>query len=125
MCLVLYSMVPGVTLNGVNFKCIYCSLFPTCQCVNVCCVLMCFVCCVLQGYHTMSPNHEVMSGLPPMSSFRGGTIPQNSSAYPSPSPTINGSDMVGGHQPHQPPGSSQTGDALGKALTAVSSRSKL
>lgn len=68
--------------------------------------------------HPVSPTQESMlnSGLPPMSSFRGQTIPPSSSSFSSTSPTVNGADMVSsrGNQ-----GASQTGDALGKALASI------
>lgn len=60
------------------------------------------------------PQHDSMinSGLPPMSSFRGGQ--PTTSAYSSTSPSVvNGSDMI------RNPASSQTGDALGKALASI------
>ena len=63
----------------------------------------------------MSPSqHESMinSGLPPMSTFRGGQ--PTTSSYSSTSPTVNGSEMI------RNPTTSQTGDALGKALASVS-----
>ncbi|KAK7476871.1 hypothetical protein BaRGS_00031874 [Batillaria attramentaria] len=64
------------------------------------------------GYpHPVSPNQEAMlaSGLPPMSTFRGSTMPPTSSGYSGSSPTVNGS---------QPP-AQQTHDALGKALASI------
>ncbi|XP_025081077.1 transcription factor 12-like isoform X3 [Pomacea canaliculata] len=64
------------------------------------------------GYpHPVSPSQDAMlaSTLPPMSTFRGTSMPPNSSAYSGSSPTVNGS---------QPP-SQQTGDALGKALASI------
>ena len=68
----------------------------------------------------MSPSQESLlnSGLPPMSTFRGQTVPPSSSSFSSTSPTVNGSDMVSnrGNQG----ASQQTGDALGKALASVS-----
>ncbi|KAL3886751.1 hypothetical protein ACJMK2_026725 [Sinanodonta woodiana] len=83
------------------------------------------------GYHhSMSPSQDSMmnSGLPPMSTFRGNTIPPNSSTtFSSPSPTVNGSDMMGGGGGPGPSrsvsnhqgSSQQTGDALGKALASI------
>ncbi|VDH91718.1 transcription factor 4/12 [Mytilus galloprovincialis] len=69
----------------------------------------------MQGYPAMSPSqHDNMinSGLPPMSTFRGGQ--PTTSAYSSTSPTVNGgTEMI------RPPASSQTGDALGKALASI------
>ena len=66
------------------------------------------------GYPAMSPSqHESMinSGLPPMSTFRGGQ--PTTSSYSSTSPTVNGSEMI------RNPTTSQTGDALGKALASI------
>lgn len=66
------------------------------------------------GYPAMSPSqHDSMinSGLPPMSTFRGGQ--PTTSSYSSTSPTVNGSEML------RNPTSSQTGDALGKALASI------
>lgn len=72
------------------------------------------------GYHhPVSPTQEnlINSGLPPMSTFRGQTIPPSSSSFSSTSPTVNGADMVSsrGNQG----ASQQTGDALGKALASI------
>ncbi|XP_033725783.1 transcription factor 4-like isoform X3 [Pecten maximus] len=70
------------------------------------------------GYPTISMAQENMlsSGLPPMSTFRGGTnLPPSSSSFSSSSPSVNG-DMMGGRATQGP---SQTGDALGKALASI------
>ncbi|XP_021366279.1 transcription factor 12-like isoform X3 [Mizuhopecten yessoensis] len=70
------------------------------------------------GYPTISMAQENMlqSGLPPMSTFRGGTnMPPSSSSFSSSSPSVNG-DMMGGRGTQGP---SQTGDALGKALASI------
>jgi hypothetical protein len=75
---------------------------------------------VFQGYHPVSPDQEAMmsSGLPPMSTFRGGPT---TSSYTNTSPTVNGSDMIASRGSHGNQGAtSQTGDALGKALASVS-----
>lgn len=67
----------------------------------------------LQGQYPSQHESMINSGLPPMSSFRGGQ--PTTSAYSSTSPSVvNGSDMI------RNPASSQTGDALGKALASVS-----
>ncbi|XP_050395651.1 transcription factor 4 isoform X3 [Patella vulgata] len=65
------------------------------------------------GYPPISPNQEAMlsSGLPPMSSFRGQTMPATSS------PTVNGSEIIA-NRPN-PVNTQQTGDALGKALASI------
>ncbi|ESP00386.1 hypothetical protein LOTGIDRAFT_140803, partial [Lottia gigantea] len=64
------------------------------------------------GYPPISPNQESMlSGLPPMSSFRGQTMPSTSS------PTVNGSEIIA-NRPN-PSNTQQTGDALGKALASI------
>ncbi len=74
-------------------------------------------------HHQMSPGSHtdlLASGLPPMSSFRGGQVP---SSYPDTPPTVNGSEIPvgqGQQPPPPPPTTSQTGDALGKALASVS-----
>ena len=71
-----------------------------------------------QTYHH-SPNQDLMSssGLPPMSSFRGGqpsSVPSSTPGYSAPSPTVNGADM------RPPTSATQTGIAVGKALQSVS-----
>ncbi|KAK0040929.1 transcription factor 12-like isoform X5, partial [Biomphalaria pfeifferi] len=75
-------------------------------------------------HHPVSPDHQVLSssGLPPMSSFRGGqpvggaSVPSTGAGYPgAPSPTINGSDMM----PSRPAVSSSSGMAVGKALASI------
>ncbi|BFZ14062.1 hypothetical protein BsWGS_17101 [Bradybaena similaris] len=77
-------------------------------------------------HHSLSPSQEPQllssSGLPPMSSFRGGqpvggvSVPSSASGYTrAPSPTINGSDMM----PSRPPVSSSSGIAVGKALASI------
>ncbi|XP_046350331.1 transcription factor 4-like isoform X4 [Haliotis rufescens] len=70
------------------------------------------------GYHPVSPSQESLmsSGLPPMSTFRGGpAMPNTSTAYSTTSSSVNGSEMMS----NRPQGGSQTGDALGKALASV------
>ena len=76
--------------------------------------------CLFQGFHhPVSPTQEMInSGLPPMSSFRGQTVPPSSSSFSSTSPTVNGADMVSNRSNQG--ASQQTGDALGKALASVS-----
>ncbi|XP_037689797.1 transcription factor 12 isoform X3 [Choloepus didactylus] len=67
--------------------------------------------------HSVSPS-DINTSLPPMSSFhRGGT---SSSPYVAAShtPPINGSDSILGTRGNAA-GSSQTGDALGKALASI------
>uniref|UniRef100_T1J4I7 BHLH domain-containing protein n=1 Tax=Strigamia maritima TaxID=126957 RepID=T1J4I7_STRMM len=78
------------------------------------------------GYHTMSPSHDpnmMPTSLPPVSSFRGPGTPSvaHLSASPlygntNPSPTINSTEPLLSRT-NQP--SSQTGDALGKALASI------
>lgn len=68
-------------------------------------------------YHH-SPNQDLMSssGLPPMSSFRGGqpsSVPSSTPGYSAPSPTVNGADM------RPPTSATQTGIAVGKALQSI------
>ncbi|XP_060582964.1 transcription factor 12-like isoform X4 [Ruditapes philippinarum] len=65
------------------------------------------------GYpHPVSPNQDLLnSGLPPMSTFRGQPIPPSSATY-----TNSSSSVTTGNQGQ---GSSQTGDALGKALASI------
>uniref|UniRef100_A0A2C9JGF9 BHLH domain-containing protein n=1 Tax=Biomphalaria glabrata TaxID=6526 RepID=A0A2C9JGF9_BIOGL len=74
-------------------------------------------------HHPVSPDQQVLSssGLPPMSSFRGGqpvggaSVPSTGAGYPgAPSPTINGSDMMSS----RPAVSSSSGMAVGKALAS-------
>ncbi|XP_071098705.1 transcription factor 4-like isoform X7 [Haliotis cracherodii] len=70
------------------------------------------------GYHPVSPSQESLmsSGLPPMSTFRGGpAMPNTSTAYSTTSSSVNGSEMMS----NRPQGGSQTGDALGKALASI------
>ncbi|XP_068882097.1 transcription factor 12 isoform X6 [Aphelocoma coerulescens] len=67
--------------------------------------------------HSVSPS-DINASLPPMSSFhRGGT---SSSPYVAAShtPPVNGSDNILGNRGNGA-GSSQTGDALGKALASI------
>ncbi|KAI0237614.1 Transcription factor 12 [Lamellibrachia satsuma] len=77
------------------------------------------------GYHPMSPNAEMMPGLPPMSSFRGGSLPPSSTPYTSTSPAVNSSEIVGATNHTNTSvvaptgGSPETGDALGKALASI------
>ncbi|XP_064596094.1 transcription factor 12-like isoform X4 [Liolophura sinensis] len=73
----------------------------------------------LMGYSTLSPGHNAMMtpGLPPMSIFRpDGQLPPSSSGYSNTSPTVNGSEIINSRGSQ---GSSQTGDALGKALASI------
>ncbi|XP_029431837.1 transcription factor 12 isoform X2 [Rhinatrema bivittatum] len=67
--------------------------------------------------HSVSPT-DINASLPPMSSFHRGTT--NSSPYVAAShtPPINGSDSLLGSRGNTA-GSSQTGDALGKALASI------
>ncbi|CAL1533186.1 unnamed protein product [Lymnaea stagnalis] len=78
----------------------------------------------LSYHHPVSPDQQVLSssGLPPMSSFRGGQpvggagVPSSGAGYTgAPSPTINGSDIM----PSRPPVSSSSGMAVGKALASI------
>ena len=86
---------------------------------------------MLQGYHAMSPNAEMMPGLPPMSSFRGGSLPPSSAPYNNTSPAVNSSEIVGATNHANTSvaapsgGSPETGDALGKALASVSLYTRL
>ncbi|KAH9493033.1 Transcription factor 12 [Bulinus truncatus] len=75
-------------------------------------------------HHPVSPDQQVLSssGLPPMSSFRGGqpvggaSVPSTGAGYTgAPSPTINGSDLMS----TRPPVSSSSGMAVGKALASI------
>ncbi|KAK3095875.1 hypothetical protein FSP39_020185 [Pinctada imbricata] len=68
-----------------------------------------------QGYPTPSQSSMLASGLPPMSTFREGTS-QPPATYSSTSPTVNGTEMMGGRGNHA---GSQTGDAINKALASI------
>ncbi|XP_012944953.1 transcription factor 12 [Aplysia californica] len=76
-------------------------------------------------YHHSPSQQELLSssGLPPMSSFRGGqpgpaNVPSSASApaYSAPSPTVNGSDMM---VTRPSVSATQTGIAVGKALQSI------
>ncbi|CAG5121462.1 unnamed protein product, partial [Candidula unifasciata] len=76
----------------------------------------------MYGEYFMDPQLLSSSGLPPMSSFRGGqpvggvSVPSSTSGYTrAPSPAINGSDLM----PSRPPVSSSSGMAVGKALASI------
>ncbi|CAG5116356.1 unnamed protein product, partial [Candidula unifasciata] len=76
--------------------------------------------------HPVSPSQDPQlsssSGLPPMSSFRGGqpvggaSVPSSSTGYAAgtPSPAVNGSDLL-----PRPPVSGSSGIAVGKALASI------
>ncbi|XP_052234646.1 transcription factor 4-like isoform X1 [Dreissena polymorpha] len=66
-----------------------------------------------QSHHPLSPSQDnlINPSLPPMSTFRGQPLPPSSATYTNPS-----SSHTGGNQGQ---GSSQTGDALGKALASI------
>ncbi|XP_075431891.1 transcription factor 12 isoform X7 [Ascaphus truei] len=70
--------------------------------------------------HPVSPT-DISASLPPMSSFhRGATTSSSSYVAASHTPPINGSDhLLGTGSRGNTAGSSQTGDALGKALASI------
>uniref|UniRef100_A0A674KGV8 Transcription factor 12 n=1 Tax=Terrapene triunguis TaxID=2587831 RepID=A0A674KGV8_9SAUR len=68
--------------------------------------------------HSVSPT-DINASLPPMSSFHRGSASSSPYVAASHTPPINGSDNILGNRGNGT-GSSQTGDALGKALASVS-----
>ncbi|XP_040596170.1 transcription factor 12-like [Mesocricetus auratus] len=68
--------------------------------------------------HSVSPT-DISTSLPPMSSFHRGSTSSSPYVAASHTPPINGSDSILGARGNAA-GSSQTGDALGKALASVS-----
>ncbi|KAM4036169.1 transcription factor 12 isoform 4-T4 [Anomaloglossus baeobatrachus] len=69
--------------------------------------------------HPVSPT-DLNASLPPMSSFHRGGTTSSSYVASSHTPPINGSDnLLGTGSRGNAPGSSQTGDALGKALASI------
>lgn len=67
--------------------------------------------------HSVSPT-DINTSLPPMSSFHRGSTSSSPYVAASHTPPINGSDSVLGTRGNAA-GSSQTGDALGKALASI------
>lgn len=67
--------------------------------------------------HSVSPT-DINTSLPPMSSFHRGSTSSSPYVAASHTPPINGSDSVLGTRGNTA-GSSQTGDALGKALASI------
>ncbi|KAM5293191.1 transcription factor 12 isoform 2-T2 [Ctenodactylus gundi] len=67
--------------------------------------------------HSVSPA-DMSTSLPPMSSFHRGTTGSSPYVAASHTPPINGSDSILGTRGNSA-GSSQTGDALGKALASI------
>nr|XP_033775931.1 transcription factor 12 isoform X4 [Geotrypetes seraphini] len=67
--------------------------------------------------HSVSPT-DINASLPPMSSFHRGTTSSSPYVAASHTPPINGSDSLLGSRGNTA-GSSQTGDALGKALASI------
>ncbi|XP_053573489.1 transcription factor 12 isoform X2 [Bombina bombina] len=69
--------------------------------------------------HPVSPT-DINASLPPMSSFHRGSTTSSSYGAASHTPPINGSDnLLGAGSRGNGAGSSQTGDALGKALASI------
>nr|XP_033775937.1 transcription factor 12 isoform X6 [Geotrypetes seraphini] len=69
--------------------------------------------------HSVSPT-DINASLPPMSSFHRGTTSSSPYVAASHTPPINGSDsLLGTGSRGNTAGSSQTGDALGKALASI------
>ncbi|XP_030044842.1 transcription factor 12 isoform X3 [Microcaecilia unicolor] len=69
--------------------------------------------------HSVSPT-DMNASLPPMSSFHRGTTSSSPYVAASHTPPINGSDsLLGTGSRGNTAGSSQTGDALGKALASI------
>ncbi|XP_053449134.1 transcription factor 12 isoform X7 [Nycticebus coucang] len=67
--------------------------------------------------HSVSPT-DISTSLPPMSSFHRGSTSSSPYVAASHTPPINGSDSILGTRGNAA-GSSQTGDALGKALASI------
>ncbi|KAM8783286.1 transcription factor 12 isoform 7-T8 [Rhynchonycteris naso] len=67
--------------------------------------------------HSVSPT-DINTSLPPMSSFHRGSTTSSPYVAASHTPPINGSDSILGNRGNAA-GSSQTGDALGKALASI------
>ncbi|XP_006243412.1 transcription factor 12 isoform X11 [Rattus norvegicus] len=67
--------------------------------------------------HSVSPT-DINTSLPPMSSFHRGSTSSSPYVAASHTPPINGSDSILGTRGNAA-GSSQTGDALGKALASI------
>ncbi|XP_016064020.1 PREDICTED: transcription factor 12 isoform X9 [Miniopterus natalensis] len=67
--------------------------------------------------HSVSPT-DINTSLPPMSSFHRGSTSSSPFVAASHTPPINGSDSILGTRGNAA-GSSQTGDALGKALASI------
>ncbi|CAO2634394.1 Transcription factor 12 [Lemmus lemmus] len=67
--------------------------------------------------HSVSPT-DINTSLPPMSSFHRGSTSSSPYVATSHTPPINGSDSILGARGNTA-GSSQTGDALGKALASI------
>ncbi|XP_074862345.1 transcription factor 12 isoform X4 [Carettochelys insculpta] len=67
--------------------------------------------------HSVSPT-DINASLPPMSSFHRGSASSSPYVAASHTPPINGSDNILGNRGNGT-GSSQTGDALGKALASI------
>ncbi|XP_006831676.1 PREDICTED: transcription factor 12 isoform X5 [Chrysochloris asiatica] len=67
--------------------------------------------------HSVSPT-DINTSLPPMSSFHRGSTTSSPYVAASHTPPINGSDSILGTRGNAA-GSSQTGDALGKALASI------
>ncbi|XP_076432755.1 transcription factor 12 isoform X2 [Peromyscus maniculatus bairdii] len=67
--------------------------------------------------HSVSPT-DINTSLPPMSSFHRGSTSSSPYVAASHTPPINGSDSILGARGNAA-GSSQTGDALGKALASI------
>ncbi|NXN24925.1 HTF4 factor, partial [Nycticryphes semicollaris] len=67
--------------------------------------------------HSVSPT-DINASLPPMSSFHRGSTSSSPYVAASHTPPVNGSDNINGNRGNGA-GSSQTGDALGKALASI------
>ncbi|XP_061203466.1 transcription factor 12 isoform X3 [Neopsephotus bourkii] len=67
--------------------------------------------------HSVSPT-DINASLPPMSSFHRGSTSSSPYVAASHTPPVNGSDTILGNRGNGA-GSSQTGDALGKALASI------
>ncbi|XP_074011546.1 transcription factor 12 isoform X2 [Numenius arquata] len=68
--------------------------------------------------HSVSPT-DINASLPPMSSFHRGSTSSSPYVAASHTPPVNGSDNILGNRGGNGAGSSQTGDALGKALASI------
>ncbi|XP_008587875.1 PREDICTED: transcription factor 12-like [Galeopterus variegatus] len=111
VCLLLYMHHPQIQMiSTVNLLVIHLlSHQPVC--------LLALSLCKSYPPHSVSPT-DINTSLPPMSSFHRGSTSSSPYVAASHTPPINGSDSILGTRGNAA-GSSQTGDALGKALASI------